>query len=72
MIKDLWESYIRLVVQQDGVGFNVDTGIVNGQLAGSCVICPSIFFGNLETAEENKLMRTYSTANRYKLYDRRE
>jgi len=46
MIKELLESRIRPSVQEDGgdifyKGFDVDTGVVSVQLAGSCVGCPS-------------------------------
>lgn len=60
MIKELLESRIRPAVQEDGgdiryVGFNVDTGIVNVQLAGSCVGCPSSSV-TLKNGVENMLM----------------
>jgi len=60
MIKELLESRIRPAVQEDGgdiryVGFNVDTGIVTVQLAGSCVGCPSSSV-TLKNGVENMLM----------------
>jgi Fe-S cluster biogenesis protein NfuA len=60
MIKELLESRIRPAVQEDGgdiryVGFNVETGIVMVQLAGSCVGCPSSSV-TLKNGVENMLM----------------
>lgn len=60
MIKELLESRIRPAVQEDGgdiryVEFNVDTGIVMVQLAGSCVGCPSSSV-TLKNGVENMLM----------------
>jgi Fe-S cluster biogenesis protein NfuA len=60
MIKELLESRIRPAVMEDGgdikyIGFDVDTGIVQVQLAGSCVGCPSSSV-TLKNGVENMLM----------------
>lgn len=60
MIKELLESRIRPAVMEDGgdikyIGFNEDTGIVQVQLAGSCVGCPSSSV-TLKNGVENMLM----------------
>jgi len=60
MIKELLETRIRPAVQEDGgdiryVGFDEDTGIVQVQLAGSCVGCPSSSV-TLKNGVENMLM----------------
>jgi len=60
MIKELLETRIRPAVQEDGgdiryVGFDEDSGIVQVQLAGSCVGCPSSSV-TLKNGVENMLM----------------
>lgn len=60
MIKELIEARIRPAVQEDGgdiryVSFEVDTGMVTVQLAGSCVGCPSSSV-TLKQGVENMLM----------------
>jgi len=60
MIKELIEVRIRPAVQEDGGdifyrGFNADTGMVQVELAGSCVGCPSSSV-TLRNGVENMLM----------------
>ena len=60
LIKELLESRIRPAVQEDGgdiffMGFDADTGIVQLQMAGSCVGCPSST-QTLKHGVENMLM----------------
>jgi len=60
MIKELLETRIRPAVQEDGgdiryVNFDVETGMVSVQLAGSCVGCPSSSI-TLKNGVENMLM----------------
>mmetsp|Transcript_53188 Transcript_53188/g.159212 ORF Transcript_53188/g.159212 Transcript_53188/m.159212 type:complete len:277 (-) Transcript_53188:1673-2503(-) len=60
LIKEILESRIRPAVQEDGgdiryVGFDEETGIVQVQLAGSCVGCPSSSV-TLKNGVENMLM----------------
>lgn len=60
MIKELLESRIRPAVQEDGgdiryVGFDEESGMVQVQLAGSCVGCPSSSV-TLKNGVENMLM----------------
>jgi len=60
MIKELLETRIRPAVQEDGgdiryVMFDEDTGVVEVQLAGSCVGCPSSSV-TLKNGVENMLM----------------
>jgi len=60
MIKELLETRIRPAVQEDGgdiryINFEEDTGIVQVQLAGSCVGCPSSSV-TLKNGVENMLM----------------
>lgn len=60
MIKELLETRIRPAVQEDGgdiryIGFGEDTGVVQVQLAGSCVGCPSSSV-TLKNGVENMLM----------------
>ena len=60
MIKELLETRIRPAVQEDGgdiryVGFEESSGVVQVQLAGSCVGCPSSSV-TLKNGVENMLM----------------
>jgi len=60
MIKELLETRIRPAVQEDGgdiryINFEEDTGVVQVQLAGSCVGCPSSSV-TLKNGVENMLM----------------
>jgi len=67
MIKELLETRIRPAVQEDGgdirySGFEVDTGVVTVQLAGSCVGCPSSSV-TLKQGVENMLMHYIPEVN---------